>query len=178
MESPSCVHLLSELFAGGHAKGLLVTVSEGLCGTDGKPLADTGIVDGFGHTIPGGTAQHISQQIIGKLGLKARAEKPGLLGRTSIPYVSPVDRDEAYAVGWFALESALAGQSGQMVAIEGLRDAEYRYRLFLTPLAGVANIEKTFPTEWIINGNAISDAFFDYASPLMGGNFPQYAMLR
>ena len=67
-------------------KGLLVTVSEGLCGLDGKPLADTGIVDGFGHTVPGGTAQHITDQIIQKLGLKSRAEKPGLLGRASIPY--------------------------------------------------------------------------------------------
>ena len=62
-------------------KGLLVTVSEGICGLNGKPLADTGIVDGFGHTVPGGTAQHISDMIMQKLGLKSRAEKPGLLGR-------------------------------------------------------------------------------------------------
>ena len=74
-------------------KGLLVTVSEGICGLNGKPLADTGIVDGFGHTVPGGTAQHISDMIMQKLGLKSRAEKPGLLGRASIPYVSETDRE-------------------------------------------------------------------------------------
>ena len=66
-------------------KGLLVTVSEGICGLDGKPLASTGIVDGFGHMIPGGTAQHVTDQIIQKLNLKSRAEKPGLLGRASFP---------------------------------------------------------------------------------------------
>ena len=96
-------------------KGLLVTVSEGICGPDGKPLADTGIVDGFGHKVPGGTAQHVTDQIIQKLGLKSRAEKPGLLGRASIPYVSETDREEAYAVGKCALESALKGEDRKSV---------------------------------------------------------------
>mgnify|MGYP002801205920 CR=1 FL=1 len=159
-------------------KGLLVTVSEGICGLDGKPFADTGLVDGFGHTIPGGTAQHISDQIIQKLGLKSRAEKPGLLGRTSIPYVSVPDREEAYAVGKYAVEAALRGESGSMVAIEAQRSPAYHSSLFLTPLSQVANVEKKFPLEWIVEGNQIADAFFDYAMPLMGGGFPQYALLR
>ena len=159
-------------------KGLLVTVSEGICGLDGKPLADTGIVDGFGHTVPGGTAQHISDAIIQKLGLKSRAEKPGLLGRASIPYVSSVDRDEAYAVGAHAVKSALEGESGFMVAINAQRAPEYRTSLSLVPLAKVANAEKKFPLEWILGGNKISDAFFDYALPLMGSDFPEYALLR
>ena len=159
-------------------KGLLVTVSEGICGLDGKPFADTGLVDGFGHTIPGGTAQHISDQIIQKLGLKSRAEKPGLLGRTSIPYVSVPDREEAYAVGKYAVEAALRGESGSMVAIEAQRSPAYHSSPFLTPLSQVANVEKKFPLEWIVEGNQIADAFFDYAMPLMGGGFPQYALLR
>ena len=159
-------------------KGLLVNVSEGIRGLDGKPLADTGLVDGFGHTIPGGTAQHISDLIIQKLGLKSRAEKPGLLGRASIPYVSRVDSLEAYAVGRYAVEAALRGESGHMVAIRAEREPEYRGELFLAPLDQVANVEKKFPLEWIVDGNQIADAFFDYAMPLMGGGFPQYALLR
>ena len=159
-------------------KGLLVTVSEGLCGADGKPLADTGIVDGFGHTVPGGTAQHISDMVIQKLGIKSRAEKPGLLGRASIPYISPVDRDEAYAVGRCALESALNGESGSMVAISAERGHDYSSSLFLAPLSQVANVEKKFPLEWVVDGSQIADAFFDYAVPLMGGDLPQYALLR
>ena len=159
-------------------KGLLVTVSEGICGLNGKPLADTGIVDGFGHTVPGGTAQHISDMIMQKLGLKSRAEKPGLLGRASIPYVSETDREEACAVGKYALESALKGESGYMVAIKAERTPEYKTELFLAPLDKVANVEKKFPLEWIVDGNKISDDFFDYAMPLMGGGFDQYALLR
>ena len=159
-------------------KGLLVTVSEGLCGLDGKPLADTGIVDGFGHTVPGGTAQHITDRIIQKLGLKSRAEKPGLLGRASIPYQSSTDRAEAYAVGQYAVEAALKGESGYMVTINAVRTPAYRADLSLVPLAKVANVEKKFPLEWIADGNQIADAFFDYAMPLMGESFPEYALLR
>lgn len=167
---------IEERYARG--RGLLVTVSEGISGLDGKPLADTGLVDGFGHTIPGGAAQHISDQIIQKLGIKSRAEKPGLLGRASIPYVSAPDREEAYAVGKYAVEAALRGESGYMVAIEARRTPAYSSSLFLAPLAQVANVEKKFPLEWIVDGNQIADAFFDYAMPLMGGDFPRYALLR
>ncbi len=159
-------------------KGLIVTVSEGIVGLDGQPLADTGIVDGFGHKVPGGTAQYITDQIIQKLNLKSRAEKPGLLGRASIPYVSEVDRQEAYAVGKAAMEAALRGESGYMVAIDGHRGETYSFDTFLAPLSKVANVEKKFPLEWIIDGNKIDDRFFDYAMPLMMDKAPQYAHLR
>ena len=164
--------------AWSRGRGLLVTVSEGLRGPDGRPLADTGIVDGFGHTIAGGTAQHISDIIIQKLGIKSRAEKPGLLGRTAIPYVSEVDRQEAYAVGMAAVRAALAGQSGCMVSIQAQRQPVYQSSMDLVPLERVANAEKKFPLQWVENGNAIADPFFDYALPLIGGDLPQYAILR
>ena len=159
-------------------KGLLVTVSEGICGLDGKPLASTGIVDGFGHLVPGGTAQHVTDQIIQKLNIKSRAEKPGLLGRASIPYASKVDQMEAYAVGKYAVEAAFNGESDAMVAIEAHRGATYSFDLFLAPLSKVANVEKKFPLEWILDGNRIDQRFFDYAMPLMMESMPDYAMLR
>ncbi len=133
--------------------GLLITVSEGICGMDGKPIASTGIVDGFGHIIPGGTAQYISDKIIQKLNIKSRAEKPGLLGRASIPYASKIDQIEAYSIGQFAVESALKGKSDCMVAMNAHRNENYSFDFFLTPLSKVANVEKKFPREWIIDNN-------------------------
>ena len=158
-------------------KGLLICVSEGVCGMDGKPLASTGIVDGFGHTVAGGTAQYLADRLMQELGVKARAEKPGLLGRTSIPYASAVDRREAYEVGSYGLKAALRGESGSMVAIRADRSGAYRSELFLTPLTNVANVEKCFPQEWITEDFGISDAFFDYAAPLMDELPRQYAFL-
>lgn len=159
-------------------RGLLVTVSEGLCRTDGRPLASTGLVDGFGHPVPGGTAQYVADMVVRELGVKSRAEKPGLLGRTAIPYVSGTDRREAYAVGRYAVDAARRGESGCMVAIDAKRGADYSFELFLTPLSGVANVEKKFPTEWIVGGNGISDDFFAYAAPLMGPFDTEYCILR
>ena len=163
-------------YAKGH--GCLVIVSEGITDKDGNPIADTGIVDGFGHKIPGGAAQRISDLIKEKTGIKSRCEKPGLLGRTSIAYQSDIDREEAYAVGAYAVEKALEGVDGYMVAIKANRGETYSYELFLAPLEEVANAEKKFPLEWIIDGNKISDAFFDYAKPLMGDIDVEYAFLR
>ncbi len=158
-------------------KGCLVTVSEGLCGQDGTPLADSGIIDGFGHKVPGGVGEYISRQIMEKLGIKSRSEKPGLIGRAAIPYQSKVDREEAYAVGKAAVEAAAAGKTGSMVAIKADRRNGFSFSLELVSLEKVANVEKKFPLEWIEGTNKISNRFFEYASPLIG-DVPDYAILR
>ena len=166
---------IERTYAKGH--GCLVTVSEGLCGLDGNPLADSGIVDGFGHKVPGGVGEFISRQIMQKIGLKSRAEKPGLIGRTSIAYQSEVDRLEAYAVGKRAVEAAAEEKTGFMVAINADRNKGFSFTLDLVPLADVANVEKKFPLEWIEGTNRISDEFFKYADPLIG-EIPDFAILR
>ncbi len=158
-------------------KGCLVTVSEGLCGLDGNPLADTGIVDGFGHKVAGGVGEFISKSIMDKLGIKSRSEKPGLLGRTSVAYQSEVDRKEAYDVGAKAVKVAAEGKTGHMVSINADRTNGFSYSLELVPLADVANVEKKFPLEWIVDGNRISDEFFGYCNPLIG-DMPDYAIFR
>ncbi|MDR1586159.1 MAG: 6-phosphofructokinase [Treponema sp.] len=159
-------------------RGVLVTVSEGLKDPEGRAYGDTGIRDGFGHAIPGGTAQILSDAIITGLKLKSRSEKPGLLGRVSMAHRSPVDRVEAYEAGAFAVKSAVEGKSGFMVAIEASRKPGYSSRMKLAALEKVANVEKTFPEAWINSeGNGVSDDFAAYCLPLIGPEAPQYAYL-
>jgi 6-phosphofructokinase len=159
-------------------RGVLVAVSEGLKDQNGKPLSDTGIVDGFGHTVPGGVAQHLSAIIMEKLGIKSRSEKPGLLGRTSILMQSGIDREEAEAVGKYAVESAVEGKSGYMVAIKRIAANPYRFQLELAPLEQVANAERKFPLDWINQrGNGIKQEFSDYALPLIGDPLPDFSIL-
>ncbi len=161
-------------------RGLLVTVSEGLKDSDGRPVADTGIEDGFGHKIAGGVAQALADLIIAETDLRARAEKPGLLGRVSIAHVTEVDRQEAIAVGSFAVKSAVDGQSGSMVSILGHREAEdFSFTLRLVPLEHVANHERKFPLEWInAEGNGIKSAFHQYCLPLVGSSECHFLNLR
>lgn len=167
--------MLGEIEAAfARGRGLLVTVSEGLKDRDGNLLADTGIRDGFGHIMPGGTAQYLARRVMERLGLKARVEKPGLAGRCSMGCASPADREEAYAVGAYAVEAALRGESGGMVAIAARRQPSYAYHLFLTPFDRVANVEKPVPPEWIEENGRVSQAFFEYVTPLLGGELPEY----
>lgn len=163
---------IERAFAKG--RGLLVAVSEGLQRPDGTLLADTGIRDGFGHIMPGGTGQYLASRVLEQLGLKARAEKPGLAGRCSMGCISATDQEEAYTVGAYAVEAALQGETGGMVAIAAHRHPTYRYRMFLTPFHTVANQEKLFPLEWIEEHGHISAEFFDYVAPLLGGALPKY----
>ncbi|MGE5615169.1 MAG: 6-phosphofructokinase [Bacillota bacterium] len=160
-------------------KGVLVVVSEGLRDSSGKLICDSGISDGFGHRVPGGTAQTLSKLVIEELGIPSRSEKPGLLGRASIAHQSAIDRREAYEVGSFAVKSAVKGHSGYMVSLERLDMDEYKCTLKLVPLDKVANKEKKFPLEWINKrGNGIiKEEFEPYALPLLGQPLPEYVSL-
>ncbi len=158
-------------------RGLLVTVSEGIHYAGGVPVADSGIVDGFGHKVPGGAAQTLSDMIMNELGLKSRSEKPGLLGRTSVALMSGTDRDEAELAGATAVKSAVEGESGWMVGFKTEREPEYRSETILIPLAEVANAEKTFPLEWITPGG-VTDEFRSYCLPLIGEYDSRFVNLR
>lgn len=160
-------------------KGVVVCVSEGLVDRDGNSIADTGLVDGFGHKVPGGVAQTLSTLIINKLGIKSRAEKPGLLGRASIPMQSDVDRGEAIRVGEIGVKAAVEGKTGFMVSIRRVSDAPYQSKYELVPLEKVANVERKFPLSWINErGNGIKKEFVEYCLPLVGDQLPEYAMLK
>jgi 6-phosphofructokinase 1 len=160
-------------------KGIVICVSEGLVDRDGNPVADAGFTDGFGHKVPGGVAQALANMLITGLGMKARAEKPGLLGRASAMLQSPVDREEAIGVGAHAVRAAVSGVTGVMVTL--IRDSNdpYHCSFGYAPLEKVANAERKFPAEWInTRGNGIEKAFADYCLPLLGAPLPQYARLR
>jgi 6-phosphofructokinase 1 len=158
---------------------VLVTASEGLRDQAGKAYGDTGFKDGFGHTIAGGAAQCLADIITGNLKIKARSEKPGLVGRVSMVHRSLIDIKEAYDAGAFAVKNAVQGKSGFMAAIEAVRKPSYSSKLKLTDLEKAANVEKSFPDEWISpDENSVNAEFFDYCFPLIGTEAPEYANLR
>ena len=168
---------VQEKFAKG--KGLLVTISEGIHYADGSPVADSGVVDGFGHKVPGGAAQTLCDMIMAETGLKARSEKPGLLGRVSVALMSPVDQREAEEAGAVAVRSAVEGKTGFMVGFQVDRAPAYACKTCLIPLEDVANAEKKFPLGWIgQDGSSIDKAFIDYCLPLLGECDTRFAAIR
>ena len=172
-------HLLAQIeSAWGKKHGLLVTVSEGIKDENGTAYGDSGIKDGFGHIIPGGAAQALTDLIITELKIKSRSEKPGLLGRVNMACVSAVDQAEAREAGVFAVKNATKGKSGYMVAIEAERKPLYKSKMTLVPLEKVANVEKKIPANWLKGeGQDLTEDFAAYCLPLIDIPIPEYAYL-
>lgn len=159
-------------------KEVLIVVSEGLTDETGKMISDLGVVDGFGHTLAGGSSQVMCDLVTKHLGVRARAERHGFLGRASMIMQSAQDRDEAIAVGRHAFKLAMAGVSGVMVSIKRESTSPYAYSMAEAPLEKVANEEKKFFDEWINDaGNGVTEEFRQYCLPLIGEPFPPYAII-
>ena len=97
----------------------------------------------------GGLAPQLAELIKSKLGYKYHYAIADYLMRAARHIASKTDVEQSYAVGKAAVEFALAGQSGVMVAIERQSDAPYRWTIGTAPLEQVANVEKKMPRDFI-----------------------------
>jgi len=170
----------------------LVAVSEGIHDKDGKLIAEysgeVGTRDSFGHAQLGGLAATLAGMVKAKTGAKVRAIELSLLQRSAAHLASQTDIDEAFLAGKVAVESAVAGETGKMVAFErDMSSGSYVCKTVLLPLEKVANFEKKLPLEWITpEGNNITKEFIDYALPLIQGepqrkqqdSLPRFAKLK
>jgi len=159
----------------------VVSACEGLRDAEGKEVVaskraiDT---DAFGHRQLGGVGDFLCDLIATNLKIKARYDKPGTIQRMSSALASKVDLEEAYLVGKAAVRSAVQGVDGQMVTLVRESADPYRCTTGLAPLEKVAAAEKKLPPDFISpDGTFVTQAFLDYARPLVGG-LPKYARLE
>jgi ATP-dependent phosphofructokinase / diphosphate-dependent phosphofructokinase len=160
---------------------VVIAVSEGIqdeagesWGANRDPIAR----DGFGHPLPGDVATRLASLVTSELGLRARSEKPGLLGRASASTVSSTDRSEAEAVAAFALSWAMKGNSGFMASIQRRVGSTYEVSYGAVPLESVANGTRFLPLHYVAPGGSdIKGDYRDYAEPLIGGSLAPYASL-
>jgi 6-phosphofructokinase 1 len=111
----------------------------------------------------------LARAIAGRTGLRARSEKPGLMGRSCSLAVSETDRAEAYLCGLEAMRAARQGANGVMVALRRAFANPYRAETFLTALDQVASVERVIPAGWIAaSGDDVTPEFLDYVRPLAG----------
>ena len=169
---------------------VLIAVSEGIHYADGSFVSEAkaSTTDGFGHAQLGGLAARLAQALKEREHAKVRGIELSLLQRAGAHLASQIDIDEAFAAGKTAVEAAIAGETGKMVALmREMVDGKYTCRMELIPLADVANYEKKVPVEWIVpEGNNVTQDFIDYALPLIQGvpeipvenGLPRYARLK
>lgn len=152
----------------------VIVVSEGLHKAGGEPVA-TPLLRTERATYFGDVSAHLARLIISELGCRARSEKPGLIGRCSIAWQSPVDREEAIACGREAVRAALDGDSGTMVGIERVSTEPYEARLVRIPIERVMLEERRVPPEFINErGNGVTEAYRTWLRPLLGEPLPCY----
>ena len=153
-----------------------IVCGEGSKTPDGKYLAEASgsfATDAFGHAQLGGAAEAIRGIIENKIGVKARTNRAGTAQRNAMHFASKTDADEAYMVGKTAVEAAMKGVTGQMVTLVRTGNDPYRCTTGLVELQKVANGEKVVPPEFIDpSGFGVTEAFLDYATPLILGEAP------
>ncbi|MBR2822930.1 MAG: diphosphate--fructose-6-phosphate 1-phosphotransferase [Clostridia bacterium] len=156
----------------------VVVASEGLHDASGKPIVEPVFTVGRS-TYFGDVSSHLANLITKNLGYKSRSEKPGLLGRASIPWQSRVDREEAEACGRAAVRAAVAGETAKMVAIRRKEGAEYESETFLADIQEVMMTERKMPDAFINEaGNGVTEAFKEWCRPLLGDPLPRLMDLR
>ncbi|MBQ7896336.1 MAG: 6-phosphofructokinase [Oscillospiraceae bacterium] len=170
---------------------VFVAVSEGIHYADGSFVSEakTSATDGFGHAQLGGLATMLADIVKKNTGAKVRGIEFSLLQRCAAHVASATDVNEACAAGKEAVEQAVSGKTGSMVAFKREYDENGNYvcKLELLPLSSVANFEKKVPAEWINDDqNGLKKEFIDYVLPLIQGepelplfnSLPRYAKLK
>ena len=155
----------------------VIAKSEGITDPDGATWAEKIVremeTDDHGNIQLSGSgvlADFLASRIKARLGVKrVRADTFGYLQRSFAGLRSSVDAVDARACGREAVRLAMTEQSGS-VAIKRIGNAkDYAIELFRTELCNVADKTKLMPQEFINEqGNGITEAFREYAMPLVG----------
>ncbi len=155
---------------------VLIAVSEGIHYADGSFVSEakTSGTDGFGHAQLGGLATRLAAIVKAATGAKVRGIELSLLQRCASHCASATDMQESFEAGKFAMESALAGETGKMVGFVCDRVGGYKCNYALFDLSQEANAEKKVPLEWITaSHNNVTREFIDYCLPLIQGDVQQ-----
>ncbi len=160
---------------------VIIAVAEAVRDEKGQPLGAAGQVgkDAFQHPLLSGTAQFLVELVKQHLKLRARFDKPGDFQRMASNAISSVDRNEAYLVGQVGVRAIMNGESDKMVSLVRQITPSYSCTTGLVELAKVANQQKLLPDDYLnADKTMVTQAFYDYALPLIGDPLPHYATLQ
>ena len=155
----------------------VVAVSEGIHGADGVPIAATlGVAEKDSHgniqlSGTGSLGDLLAAEIKRRLGVKrVRADTFGYIQRSFPGIASDADSMEAFAAGAAAVLEAVSGAlDSASIAIIRAKGKKYAISCKPVPLSKVAKHTRAMPPSYINkSGNNVTQAFLDYAAPLVG----------
>lgn len=157
-------------------KAVIAVVSEGVRTADGKFAAEayqSAKTDAFGHSYLSGAGKFLENLVSEKIGCKVRSIELNVMQRCSSHFASLTDINASKAIGAAAVETALGGATGIMMAFTRESNSPYKFGITTVPADQTANNEKFFPKEWITeNGYDITEEAIDYIIPLIQGELP------
>ena len=163
----------------------VIAVSEGIRGKDGVAIGaklGSGEVDSHGNVQMSGTGalgDALARLVKAKAGVKrVRADTFGYLQRSFPGVRSRTDAEEAFFAGAAAVRAALeSGVTKGTIGILREEGRAYRVAYAARPIADAAKETRSLPREFIAkNGHDVTQAFIDYARPLVG-ELPPCAVL-
>ncbi|MFH5834758.1 diphosphate--fructose-6-phosphate 1-phosphotransferase [Proteiniclasticum sp. C24MP] len=158
--------------------GVVVVVSEGLNDEHGESIVPPVFKTGRS-VYYGDVSAYLANLVIRELGIKARNEKPGILGRASISHQSSIDRDEAVLVGRKAVQAAVKEHTGVMIGLTRKEGEEYEVETPLIPIDQVMLYERKLPDEYISeDGFDITKKYLNWLKPLLGEEIPDFINFR
>ena len=151
----------------------LIALSEGIKDKEGNFIgALSATIDAFGHKQLGGVASYLGDLIESQLGISTRSIELSTVQRSGSMCRSESDVNEAIEVGRHAIKFALNKEQGKMVGIKRLDSDNYQVEYVPVDVYKVANKEQVIPS-FMIDGNNVTQAFYDYIYPLIEGEFTQ-----
>ncbi len=159
-----------------------IVCGEGVLWQDGSPVSAGTGTDKFANTefgaMGGGSAALTLHGLIREsTGYRGEFQVTESLSMCADDRVGPFDREEAFRCGKEAVNLAADGVNGFMVTMERAAGPDYRIDYGRVPLHEVAVRAKPMPDEFTNSaGNGVSEAFLNYARPLIG-EMPRYQRL-
>lgn len=153
---------------------LAVCISEGIHDSNGTFICEYASevgTDTFGHKMLTGSGKYLENLVKEKLGIKVRSVELNVSQRCSSSCLSETDLSEAILAGSYAVERALAGDTGVMITFNRKDDAVYEMIPGTADVNQICNAEKAVPFEWISSeGSDVTEDFVNYARPLIQGH--------
>lgn len=162
---------------------VIVAISEGARDTTGRmfcecaSIHDEQTLDSFGHLAAmSGASRVLAASAKARIGCKTRAIELSTTQRAAAHITSLTDIEEAHMVGAYAVQAALAAETGKMSTFKrtSTDTSSYQLEYQLVDAHLVANEVKQLPAEWISeDGFHMKQEFIDYLKPLILGEAPQ-----
>ncbi len=160
-----------------------VVCGEGLKYADGTPVSASETQDKFKNIefgAMGGASVglNLHKMIREEFNLRGEFQIPESLIMSAMDRAVPLDLQEAFECGQEAVRLADQGETGYMVSMNRVSNDPYKIEFGKALLSDVAVEAKPMPAEYFNKeGNFVSEAFLEYARPLIG-DLPEFVRLE